>query len=91
MSTTTFRVLSVPAPAMPRGARVAAELFTTATRLVAALVGRTLTRPARPSGDAAAVRELAYAVGQSDPRFAADLYAAADRHDLLQEQRGASR
>jgi hypothetical protein len=31
----------------------------------------------------AAVRELAYQHLRTDPRFAADLFAAADRHELL--------
>jgi len=31
--------------------------------------------------DAAAVRALAYAYRESDPGFASDLYAAADRHE----------
>lgn len=33
--------------------------------------------------EAAAVREMADSIRPTDPRFAADLYAAADRHELL--------
>ena len=34
------------------------------------------------AGEASAVRRLADAMRDQDPRFAADLYAAADRHEL---------
>jgi hypothetical protein len=39
-------------------------------------------------GDAAAVRELAFSYRQSDPGFAEDLYAAADRHEWALEAQG---
>lgn len=38
--------------------------------------------PRTPAEEAAAVRELASEYRQSDPRFADELYAAADRHEL---------
>ena len=55
--------------------------------------GRLLRRPTDPweaaqrdaADDAAAVRALAYAYRQSDPGFASDLYAAADRHEREHE------
>lgn len=78
-SSTTFDALSVPRPAAPRGARLAATLFARAARW--------LTQPAAPRAratapDAAAVRQLAYGLMRTDPGFAADLFAAADRHEL---------
>jgi hypothetical protein len=83
MTTTTVQVLSVPTPAMPRGARVAASLFVRAARgLSAAFAAAPISR----SQEAAQVRALAYEVRSADPRFAADLYAAADRHELLDDQ-----
>jgi hypothetical protein len=79
MSSTTLQVLHVEQPSMPRGARVAADLFVRASRWLA-------SRPATPHQtrvqEAEAVREYAYSVQRSDPRFAADLYAAADRHEM---------
>ena len=36
-----------------------------------------------PVREAAEVREMADSIRGSDPRFAADLYAAADRHERL--------
>jgi hypothetical protein len=47
-------------------------------------------RPARnPVEEAAAVRAMADGIRVSDPRFAADLYAAADRHEALFAGEGA--
>ena len=36
-----------------------------------------------PIREAAEVREMANSIRESDPRFASDLYAAADRHERL--------
>lgn len=82
MSTTTVKVLHVPSPAMPRGARVAADLFVRASRW---LSSRPARRVASPGEEAAAVREFAYRVRATDPGFAADLFAAADRHEVAAE------
>jgi hypothetical protein len=82
MTTNTFEVLSVPSPAMPRGARVAAELFLRASRW---LSSRPAQRAATPAEEAAAVRNFAYRVRTTDPGFAADLFAAADRHEMASE------
>jgi hypothetical protein len=62
----------------PRGGRVAAELFSRFFRW--------LTTPAAPRAktrgeEAAYVRELAYRIQNTDPGFAADLFAAASRHE----------
>ncbi|MBZ8139887.1 hypothetical protein CLD22_08250 [Rubrivivax gelatinosus] len=62
----------------PRGALIAAELF-------ARLMKTFSHEPAAPARvhDVATVRELAHQVESSDPGFAADLYAAAARHEGL--------
>lgn len=76
-SPTTFAVPAVPTPVMPRGARVAADLFAWAA-------GWLRTAPPAPqtrAEEAAAARELAYRMMDSDPGFAADLFAAAARHE----------
>lgn len=61
----------------PRGARLAAQLFTRG----AALFSR--PQPAAPSRaqEAAELREMATRVQSTDPGFAADLFAAASRHE----------
>ena len=51
------------------------------------LLGRDRSEPATPLDKAAleaqAVREMARSYARTDPSFAADLYAAADRHETL--------
>ncbi|MCK7493350.1 MAG: hypothetical protein MZW92_19545 [Comamonadaceae bacterium] len=67
----------VAPPVIPRGALIAAELF---SRLM-----KRFHHDETPERvhDVAAVRELAHQVECSDPGFAADLYAAAARHEGL--------
>ena len=82
MTTTTVEVLSVRSPAMPRGARVAAGLFSSAFNwLTRPAAARVLSR----AEEAASVRQMAYSVQRTDPGFAADLFAAASRHESLGE------
>lgn len=82
MTTTTVEVLSVRTPAMPRGARVAAGLFSSAINWLL----RPAAKPALSRAEeAASVREMAYRVQRTDPGFAADLFAAASRHESLGE------
>lgn len=53
-------------------------------RLLASLLeARVRPAPHDFAREAAALRELAYGHLQSDPGFAADLFAAANRHELL--------
>jgi hypothetical protein len=61
----------------PRGANLAAKLFMRA----AAWISR--PQPATPSRqrEAEALREMATRVQSTDPGFAADLFAAASRHE----------
>lgn len=79
MSHSTVNVLHVPTPAMPRGSILIAALFNAA----AALFRRAPAAPQTRAQEAAAVRELARQQQFIDPGFAADLYAAADRHESL--------
>lgn len=78
MSTpTTMKIVGLPHVAEPRGARWAAGLFQAVARVFGA-APQALTR----AQEAAQVREMARQVQAADPGFAADLYAAADRHEI---------
>jgi len=88
MSTTVHHVsLLTPraAPQNPRGARVAAEFFAGAVNALTYLFTPVPQAAKSRSEEAAAVRELAWRVRQSDPGFSADLYAAAARHEGLDD------
>jgi TRAP-type C4-dicarboxylate transport system permease small subunit len=76
-----------PALNIPRGARVAAHAFAGFLRLLAHLF--TVAPAARRSRgeEAGEVREMARRWQQSDPGFAADLYAAAARHESTPDGR----
>ncbi len=78
---TTINTLHIPTPATPRGASIAAALY----QVVASLFQPRQPSRARLLKEAAAVRQLAASMEDSDPGFAADLRAAADRHVLLQD------
>lgn len=83
---TTITVSSPRPVASPRGAVFAAWAF---QRISDALTGWQTARLARADrrnvarllADATSVRRYAQSVAQYDPRFAADLLAAADRHE----------
>ena len=81
----TMLSVITPAPVqMPRFAAVAATLF---ARLLQGLtaVDRAVTAPRAESERQRQARELRQFAAQHaehDPRFAADLWAAADRHEL---------
>jgi hypothetical protein len=81
---TTIEVVHVDTPATPRIATLIDLLFTA----LAGLFER--TPPAVPTRvqEAAAVRKLAHSLMDSDPGYAADLYAAACRHEIQDEQAG---
>ena len=57
---------------------------------LANLLGRDRTAPAslldKAALEAQAVREMARSYARTDPSFAADLYAAADRHEALKAE-----
>ncbi|MEP7282646.1 MAG: hypothetical protein ABI696_11765 [Rubrivivax sp.] len=70
------------------GPRAGAVLGHAATQLRRWLVGVPTVRPPAPRTrveEACEVRALARQVNDQDPRFAADLDAAADRHERLPE------
>lgn len=83
MTTITTRdALALPTVTTPRGARIAAELF---SGFVSLFASRPAAQPAAGTAladDVAYVRRLARSMQDVDPGFAADLYAAADRADL---------
>lgn len=81
MSHSTISVLHIDTPAMPRGSILVAALFNAAAALFRSAPAAPLTR----AQEAAAVRELARRQQYTDPGFAADLYAAADRHEALDD------
>lgn len=70
-------VLFVPRPEAPRGAVFAATVYRALARLFGS---RHLSAAERRGREAAAVRELADRVRATDPGFASDLDAAADRY-----------
>lgn len=80
---TTVTVHTPVAVRPPRAAAWAALLF---TRLLGWVEGGAASRQERReaadrTAEAAAVREYAHRYASHDPRFAADLMAAADRHE----------
>jgi hypothetical protein len=87
MSTVRLQVAPRVTPDDPRGSRAAAALALALGRLpgrVSALFRRPPPPRARSAEEEAReVRELALQYRRSDPGFAADLMAAADRHERL--------
>lgn len=81
MTTIHLQVAPRVGPTMPRGSRYAAAAFITLWRGVAAMARSAAPRARTPGQEAQEVRELARTYRQSDPGFAADLAAAADRHE----------
>jgi hypothetical protein len=86
MTTIHLQVAPRVGPDNPRGSRFAAALFLGMWRAFAAVTALGRTTPPReksPAEQAQAVREMALTHQHSDPRFAAELMAAADRHEQL--------
>ncbi len=83
MSTIHIQVASRVTPDNPRGARAAAAVFVALWRLVAGLFRAAPVRTPSAAEEAQSVREMALQYQKLDPRFAADLMAAADRHERL--------
>ena len=79
MSTVTMQ--AARALGVPRSARSAASPFVALWRAVSNAFKPAPQRPLTRYEDAARVRALAASVADTDPGFAADLYAAAARHD----------
>jgi len=83
MSTIKIQVAPRVGPANPRGAIFAAEFFVVLWQAVAGLGRRLQPAPPTPVQEAQKVRELATSYLRTDPSFAAELFAAADRHERL--------
>ena len=66
----------------PRGARWAAEAVLALVDGLHRVFARREAVPRSPAEEAEALRRYAMTLRTSDPGFAADLMAAADRHDL---------
>lgn len=81
MSHTIAHVAHVEAPAMPRGAAIVGMLYSSLSNLF----GHAAARPASRAEEAAAVYEMARQLQATDPSFAADLFAAAARHESLDD------
>jgi hypothetical protein len=85
MTTTTLHITTgAPAAAVaPRGARWAAGAFVAAAQALQSWTAAWRSAPAMSTRarEAAALREHASSIARHDPRLAADLYAAADRHE----------
>jgi hypothetical protein len=80
--------LTTPAPiAVPRGAPLAGNLFAAVLNTVARLwrAQERARRQWRLAGEAAALRRHAMEISATNPGFAADLFAAADRHFELED------
>lgn len=83
MSTIKIQVAPRVGPANPRGAIVAAAFFVGLWQAVASLGRKLQPTPPTPEQEAQKVRELATSYLRTDPSFAAELFAAADRHERL--------
>lgn len=83
MTTIHLQVAPRVGPTDPRGARLAAASFLAISSGMAALWRSARPRATSPQQDVRKVRELARSYRASDPGFAADLSAAADRHEQL--------
>lgn len=83
MTTIHLQVAPRVGPTDPRGARLAAALYLALARGLSALRNSVRARASNPAQDLLAVRELAQSCRESDPSFAADLSAAADRYEQL--------
>jgi hypothetical protein len=85
---TTIRLQVAPrvGPPQPRGARLAAAVFLALARVIAGLLAAAPAARVKGAGEEAQeVRKLALQYQQTDPRFAAELLAAADRHERLHD------
>ncbi len=81
----TTMIVNCPAPvAVPRGAAWGADVAARVLSFLGGLMARRAEHAQRSSlaAEAAYVRRLADDLRGMDPRFAADLYAAADRHEM---------
>lgn len=80
MTATTISLHIPQSRTAPRGALRLGEW---AAALLSALMPAGTPAPRYPSREAARVRAMAHRQEAHDPRFASELYAAADRHEML--------
>lgn len=80
MTTTTISFQVPQTRSAPRLAALLGELFASA---IALLSHPGTQAPRDPSREAARVRAMARRYESADPRFASELYAAADRHEMM--------
>jgi hypothetical protein len=80
MTTTTISIQVPQSRSAPRYAALIGELLASA---IALLRHPGTPAPRYPSREAARVRAMAHRYESADPRFASELYAAADRHEML--------
>lgn len=80
---TTLTVNRTIPVSSPRGARWAAQVFSALLDWIENAARRNHERRQQTSRltDAARVRSYAQDIASQDPRFASDLFAAADRHE----------
>lgn len=81
-SITTADATRLRVPVTPLGAQLAADLF---GRLLRWLSRPAIARARSRAQEAAEVRRMAYGIQRHDPGFAADLHAAAARHEGLDD------
>lgn len=79
---TTLNIVHLAPVTAPRGAVWAAQAAVALRDAVQRLFSRPAETPRSRAEAAEALRHYALSIQQSDPGLAADLYAAADRHDL---------
>jgi hypothetical protein len=82
MTTIHLQVAPRVGPSNPRGSRLAAAAFVALWRGLAQLGHRAPPRAKTATEEAQEVREMALEYQRTDPRFAAELFAAADRHEV---------
>jgi hypothetical protein len=83
MTTTTIHLQLPAARTAPRFAAPLGELFAALFALLSRPARPAPTQRRSPSREAARVRAMAQSYEAADPRFASELYAAADRHEML--------
>jgi hypothetical protein len=80
MSTITLTSVVASLPRAPRGAQLIALAYDAIERAVRRIEARRAARTR--AAEVEMVRRYARSMQDSDPSFAADLYAAADRHGM---------
>lgn len=85
MSHTYVELHAIPHAVAPRGALLVDLVLSGLRAAFATVFAATVSRPLSRAQEAAEVRELARHMMDTDPSFAADLMAAAARHEGLDD------